>query len=102
MIKACHEEAKDLEIILNKILPTPSTLLWDRGALVLRSLRYEAEVRKSTANLDSHIQKLIFYQTSISAASALQLPLDCDGESRKVSLLIRCKRCDALLKGSGL
>ena len=84
VIEACREEAKDLEIILNKILPTSSTSSCDRRALVMKSMRYETEVRKCTANLDSHIQKLILHQTSISAASALQLPLLCDKEPHQV------------------
>ena len=98
VIKACHEEVKDLEVILNKILPAPSASSWDRSALALRSLCYETKVKKSTANLDSHIQKLMFYQISISAARALQPQLNSERESRKVSLSMKRKRRDAQLK----
>ena len=102
VIEACHEEVKDLKVILNKIVHAPSASSWDRSALALRSLRCEAEVKKNTANLDSHLQKLMFYQTSISAARVLQLQLNNDREPRKLSLSMRCRRRDALLKGSRL
>ncbi|KAL8699368.1 MAG: hypothetical protein Q9201_006043 [Fulgogasparrea decipioides] len=82
VIEACHEETKDLGVILNKVLPPVSASSWDRKALAYRSLRYEAEVKKSMVNLDSHIQKLAFFfqasmsfQTSTSAARLLQLEL---------------------------
>ncbi|KAL8719074.1 MAG: hypothetical protein Q9225_003869 [Loekoesia sp. 1 TL-2023] len=88
VIEACHEEVKDLEIILNKILPAPSASSWDRNALVLRSLRYEAEVKKSTANLDSHLQKLMFYQVNISAARISQLHLNHSKEPPGIFSLI--------------
>ena len=94
VIETCHEEVQGLEVILNKILSAPSTSSWDRSALALRSLRYEAEVKKSTANLDSHIQKLMFYQISISAARTLQLQLNSNREPRKVSLSMRWKKLE--------
>ena len=102
VIEACYEDVKDLESILNKILPNPSTSSWDRANLVFRSLLHEAEVRKSIANIESHIQKLMFHQTCISATRALRLPLDHDRELGEVSFLIRCTRCDTRLKGSRL
>lgn len=102
VVEACHEEVKDLEVILNKILPARSASSWDRTALALRSLRCEAEVKKSTANLDSYIHKLVLYQISISPARALQLQLNSERESRKVSLSMKRKRRDAQLKCSRL
>lgn len=71
VIEACHEEVKELEVILNKILPAPSASSWDRSALALRSLRCEAEVKKSIANLDSHIHKLMFFYQPASVQPVL-------------------------------
>ena len=102
VIEACYEDVKDLESILDKILPNASTSSWNRVALVPKSLLYEAEVRKSIANVESHIQKLTLHQTCISATSALRLSLDRDRELGEVSFSIRCKRCDTRLKGNRL
>lgn len=94
VIETCHEEVKDLEAILNKILPAPDASSWDKNSLVLRSLRYEAEVKKSTANLSNHIQNLTFFQTSICASHVMQR-LRSDEEPHEVTFSLRYKSNDA-------
>ncbi|KAL8974629.1 MAG: hypothetical protein Q9197_001141 [Variospora fuerteventurae] len=85
VIDACHGDVKHLEGILNKVLPAPNASSWDRNTLALKSLRYEAEVNKSIASLGSHLQNLIFFQTSITASRVL-LQLGSNNNPREVSL----------------
>ena len=71
LLEACCANVKNLNDILAKVLPSSSANKWDKAALAMQSLRYESDVRKTMACLDSHVQKLMFYQMSSSLVFAL-------------------------------
>lgn len=96
VVEACDEEVKDLEAILNKILPAPDASAWDRNALALKSLGYEAEVKKVVANISGHVQYLTLFQASLAASHVLR-QLRNDGEPREVELLIEYRFRDIML-----
>lgn len=96
VIEACHEEVKDLEVILKKILPAPDASSWDRNTLALKSLRFEVEVRKSIANLSGHVQYLTLFQTCISTTHVVQ-QLRSHGDPLEVSFSTRYKISDSTL-----
>ena len=63
-LEACYDDIRELKRLSTRITQRTGTSFSNKSLLVIRSVRYEKEVLKTKASLDSHVQKLIFYQMS--------------------------------------
>jgi hypothetical protein len=69
VIEECQEVVKQLDELLDKILPSPGASSWERGRKAIASLASDAKVEELARRLTKYIQALTFHQVVASTAT---------------------------------
>ena len=65
MLQEYGQQIEELEIILQKLIPTSQSDAWTRTKIVVKSISEEKKVEKITKTLNDCVQYLNFFLTSI-------------------------------------
>ncbi|KAG8526562.1 uncharacterized protein KY384_008763 [Bacidia gigantensis] len=73
LLGACSKEIRHLEGVLSNIIPSSPAKSWNKTSLLMKSLRYDAEVTRTTHNLGQLTHTVHFYLTNETAQSTRML-----------------------------
>ncbi|KAH6854701.1 hypothetical protein B0I37DRAFT_302065 [Chaetomium sp. MPI-CAGE-AT-0009] len=84
VIEECQEVVKQLDELLDKILPSPDASSWERRRKAIASLTSDAKVEELAKSLNKYIQALTFHQ--VVASTAIQASTASGTQAEKLGI----------------
>lgn len=64
VVQECTTQIRNIEDILNRILPSDNTPNWSRALMAYKSLAYDKRIRDINSNIDRYIRSLTYHHIS--------------------------------------